>query len=488
MAIMKSGGSDVVSFGRRGAVAGVVGAATVLVWGMFVGCASEGRGAGGSTSELRSSTTPRQLGVLDSLRPANVPSDYRLTPNGYFHPSCVLEVAEGERVVGRTLQRADGSTRVLPPCRHDFFDRFGNANLVPTTQRTLGEDRPPEDEKDASAEPRGGTINGWIVNTELEIRRPLGGISATWNVPELPKWRGAQTVYYFPGIQTEGGIKTILQPVLAYRSGTGPWTIESWNCCEDGYTWHSTPVSVSPGDTIRGSVSGSRCNATTGVCADWAIRTEDLTTGQSTTLSTTSYNVPVTRAFSSALEVYGVDHCAGLPASGVVSFTNVSVLDVRGATIVPTWLGDTSFPVCGIGLTSGRTTATITNTPVVQTVPPLPRRCGRIEAGEGLTISGHSSCDRRFTLTMQSYGELTLDQVVGTRNRLWTSRLTTEDAFVAMMQADGDFVIKDIAGATVWSAGTAGHPGASLLIDNDGNLVIYDTNDVELWSTGTGGH
>jgi hypothetical protein len=89
---------------------------------------------------------------------------------------------------------------------------------------------------------------------------------------------------------------------------------------------------------------------------------------------------------------------------------------------------------------------------------------------------------------MRGNGELTLDQVVVPKGRLWTSRVTTEDAFVAMMQTDGDFVIKDIAGATVWSAGTAGHPGASLLIDIDGNMMIHDTNGVELWSTGTGGH
>jgi hypothetical protein len=486
MSFMKSGGSALVSIGQHSVVAG---AAAVLVWGVFVGCASTSKGAGEGTSDLGSSPPPSQLGALDTVRPANVPSDYRLTPNGYFHPSCILEVAEGERVVGNTIQRADGSSRVLPSCGHDFFDRLGKPNAVAGTQRLLGEDPPPVEEKDGSAEPGGGTFSGWVVDVEFESLRALGGLSATWNVPDLPKVAAGQTVYYFPGLQTSGAAKTILQPVLAYRAGRGEqWTIESWNCCQDGYTWHSTPVPVNPRDTIRGTISSTGCDARTGVCADWVIRTEDLTIGQSTTLNTSSYGARATLAVSGALEVYDVPHCAGLPADGVVSFTNVTVRDVSGATIVPSWSRIVAAPLCGLGATSGPTSATITNTPVVQSTPPLPRQCGRIEAGEGLTLNGHSSCDRRFTLTMRSNGELTLDKVMAPKARLWTSRVTTEDAFVAMMQSDGDFVIKDIAGATVWSAGTAGHPGASLLIDNDGNMMIHDTNGVELWATGTGGH
>ncbi len=49
-------------------------------------------------------------------RPASVPSDYVITPFGYFHPSCVREIKEGETVLadGR-IRFNDGTEEAAAP-------------------------------------------------------------------------------------------------------------------------------------------------------------------------------------------------------------------------------------------------------------------------------------------------------------------------------------------------------------------------------------
>ena len=53
---------------------------------------------------------------VGSNRPANVPSDYVITPFGYFHPSCVRQTQEGETLLadGR-IRFADGSEETAAP-------------------------------------------------------------------------------------------------------------------------------------------------------------------------------------------------------------------------------------------------------------------------------------------------------------------------------------------------------------------------------------
>ncbi|MEH0579166.1 ricin-type beta-trefoil lectin domain protein [Streptomyces sp. B21-108] len=53
------------------------------------------------------------------------------------------------------------------------------------------------------------------------------------------------------------------------------------------------------------------------------------------------------------------------------------------------------------------------------------------------------------------------------------------------MQADGNLVLSALAtGATIWSSGTGGHPGAWARFGTDGNLVVYSTAAAQLWTTG----
>jgi hypothetical protein len=62
------------------------------------------------------------------------------------------------------------------------------------------------------------------------------------------------------------------------------------------------------------------------------------------------------------------------------------------------------------------------------------------------------------------------------------------DRYLLRMQTDGNLVEYRISdGRAVWSSGTAGHAGASLVVQKDGNVVVYAGNGPALWSTRTAG-
>jgi hypothetical protein len=48
-------------------------------------------------------------------------------------------------------------------------------------------------------------------------------------------------------------------------------------------------------------------------------------------------------------------------------------------------------------------------------------------------------------------------------------------------------VVYTSAGSPLWASGTAGNPGADLVVQNDGNVVVYSASGAALWSTGTAG-
>ena len=59
---------------------------------------------------------------------------------------------------------------------------------------------------------------------------------------------------------------------------------------------------------------------------------------------------------------------------------------------------------------------------------------------------------------------------------------SSNGAYMAIMQGDGNFVIYSGGGA-VWSSGTSGHPGSSLIFQSDGNIVVYSPTRVAHWAT-----
>jgi hypothetical protein len=117
-------------------------------------------------------------------------------------------------------------------------------------------------------------------------------------------------------------------------------------------------------------------------------------------------------------------------------------------------------------------------------VPPKPTGCGHIAPGQGLTAGETlESCDGRFTLAMQTDGNLVLYR--GDAGALWDTGTNGRGGYVVVMQGDGNFVVYGHDSNALWASGTNGHGGASLALQTDGNLVVYGTNSAALWASGT---
>lgn len=121
--------------------------------------------------------------------------------------------------------------------------------------------------------------------------------------------------------------------------------------------------------------------------------------------------------------------------------------------------------------------------PSILPVPQPSTSCGVLTANQGL-YRGQSltSCDGRFTLSMQDDGNLVLYQ---SGTPLWASGTVGEPSAEMLMQADGSVVIYSSSAAPLWASGTDGNPGADLVVQNDGNLVVYDSGGNPLWASGT---
>jgi hypothetical protein len=276
-------------------------------------------------------------------RPANVPAEYLATPYGFFDPSCVVNVQRDE-VVGRdrTIRRANGGTRTASACDKPRFDPTGRP--MPIGQAAAMAHAAPEP---AST----NAYNGWLESYNTSSIGALSYLSATWVVPAAPAAANdGQTIYFFNGLEGVPTVESILQPVLTFSGGQ--WTATSWNCCASGTTFTGNTINVSPGDVIVGSVMGSDCNASTGLCDSWLIQTLDQTTNEVSYLQTSSWGVALNWVFPAVLEVYGVSTCSDLPASGSLTFAEQNYVTVSGATGTSAgWqlgLGSVT-PSCGYG-------------------------------------------------------------------------------------------------------------------------------------------
>jgi hypothetical protein len=78
--------------------------------------------------------------------------------------------------------------------------------------------------------------------------------------------------------------------------------------------------------------------------------------------------------------------------------------------------------------------------------------------------------------------------IAGQTLRAGQSRRSSDDRFLLTMQPDGNLVLyEEPAHRPLWSARTAGHPGASATLQRDGNLIVYGTDPRVLFATGTRG-
>jgi hypothetical protein len=290
-------------------------------------------------------------------RPANVPSDYVITPFGYFHPSCVRMVKQGETVLAdNRIRFTDGTEETIPAfCSFPHYTDQGE--LVVERSANAG---PPE------------IGHSWIEAGQVSASTPYNGVAATWTVPQTPTTNDGQTLYFFPGLMhTPLDPDLIIQPVLGWndgQSGVGPWNIASWNCCPSGMAWYSTPVTVNSGDQISGTVLSECGNVPIQACPKWNITTTDVTTRGSTTLSSDFPNlITFEWAVSGALEVYSIAQCSDYPPDGGITFSNAVLYDNYFRRVPnPGWSpeywvtqGQTD-PWCNYTATTTETTVTLT--------------------------------------------------------------------------------------------------------------------------------
>jgi hypothetical protein len=284
-------------------------------------------------------------------RPANVPEDYVITPFGYFHPSCVLLLAEGNILLadGR-VQHADGTVEAAQVCNYPHYTPSGA--IVPA------------DAKASQANPL--DVNGWLESVSATTSSSYYKITATWVVPPTPKSNDGQCDYSFPGFEDSNDVISIVQPVLQWGEGCyisgAYWLIASWNCCMSGTAWYSTPVDVNVGDTIKGTISPT-CKPGNNYCATWNVVSTDVTTGKKTTLAKTPAAGQVWNwAFGAVSEDYGVVQCSDFPDNSGLTFT-VHLYDQDGKVISsPNWQGtqwQDGPPDCNYGWKITKTKETV---------------------------------------------------------------------------------------------------------------------------------
>jgi hypothetical protein len=273
-------------------------------------------------------TAAQALTPAGPRRPASVPADYVITPFGYFHPSCVHQLAPGEgvRKDAKAIQHADGSLEGLQACAHPQFNAKGDLTAqngvpvkTPVNQPAIG--------------------HAWIEYSSVTTSTSFGELVAEWTVPPNPSVNNGQTVYLFPGLEDYADVVSIIQPVLGWNSDfASAWGIASWNCCVAGHVFEATPKRVNPGDTIYGAMWDT-CAAGTLSCPTWDILTEDLSTGAySEMVNTSSYGQTFNWAFAGALEVYNISVCGNYPPSNATSFHNLYLYNDAFALIPsPNW-------------------------------------------------------------------------------------------------------------------------------------------------------
>lgn len=289
-------------------------------------------------------SSAQTVGSVSSLtnRPANVPEEYVITPFGYFHPSCVQMVAEGNTLLadGR-IAHQNGIIDAAHVCAYPHYTSTGL--LVPVDAKELKE-APPE-------------ISGWLESVSVTTSASYGAIVATWTVPPAPTTNDGQLLYFFPGFEDINNVISIVQPVMqwgvGYAGGGNYWLMSSWNCCISGITFYSPLLDINVGDTIRGAILPA-CTPMKANCPTWNVVSEDVTTSKKTTLAKTPADGQVWNwAFGAVSEDYGVVQCSDFPANRGLTFT-VKVYDQNGKVIAaPPWQGTqwitNPSPACSYG-------------------------------------------------------------------------------------------------------------------------------------------
>lgn len=312
-----------------------------------------------STPLMAQQQTAHPLPLAGPNRPIGVPADYVITPFGYFHPSCVLQLKNGESFQeGGVLRHADGSTETVPFCPYPHYWLSGE--LAPAG---------PLDAHKAAVEEETGTtpppaITGWVEGSGVTTTTAYGQVVSTWTVPPLPLAQDAQVLFFFPGLESLNPQpnETILQPVLGYIYGA-PWTFTSWNCCPSDMTAASPGIDVNPGDTLVGTIQ-MMCAAGTITCPTWNVISEDRTTNQSTEMSgTTNAGNTFNWGFGGVLEADYILQCADYPPNASLTLNTLMYDSNLNLIPSPDWsvfVEPNPPPQCNYAVNTTATNTTLT--------------------------------------------------------------------------------------------------------------------------------
>ncbi len=288
--------------------------------------------------------TAEAQSLAGAHRPAAVPANYLRTPFGYFHPSCLVQMASGDelRPAEKLIRHADGTSTAMPSCSYPHYRADGQA--------VFGDER-------AATTP--DISHAYVEYATVTTAKSYGYLNAEWTVPPAPASNDGQTLYLFPGLEDIDDVVTIIQPVLGWNSDyASSWGIASWNCCESGTVYEAKPTPVKSGDTILGYMFNS-CPPGTTTCSSWDVVTEDLRDGKtSELLDTSNFGQVFNWAFGAAFEVYGIETCNdypaidGQPGSDGVSFNTLGLYDQDLNEVTPNWqvaLDTSASPQCSYG-------------------------------------------------------------------------------------------------------------------------------------------
>lgn len=113
---------------------------------------------------------------------------------------------------------------------------------------------------------------------------------------------------------------------------------------------------------------------------------------------------------------------------------------------------------------------------------PAPRWGTEVFTGTHVLRPGQSLASDRTHLTMRADGNLVITDENGAVR--WSSHTSGQGDY-AVLQSDGDLVVRTAAQQTLWSSGSGGHDGARLVLQNDGDVTILATDGRVLWAAGT---
>jgi hypothetical protein len=282
----------------------------------------------GTAGEARPLTARAATGVAG----ATTPSGYVHVPGGRLvHESCVHTVGAGESVdMDGNIRSADGTVRVVPPCRHARA-----TETAATTESTSGLN---------PLHPNVQESENWTAGSDV------GLLTANLTVPPSPVMDNDYVGFYIDLEHDSLGHGLIAQ--LMYI-GQDQWALETdYIVSGSPYPqyYSSSPITgVGSGDSlflaIQGLSGAGNCQSN-GACK-WVMTAEDRTQGETTSISA-FLDVPFRWVWGGAMDASNITNCNQLPSS-TVRFENITIKK-WGEDVVLTpsvWTPSYNTKICG---------------------------------------------------------------------------------------------------------------------------------------------